>query len=359
MTRLRFLAMLAVCGMLSSVCQAQKPIDIGLKKQYKSTVVLDGLTNPSGVTFSPDGHLTVCDSGNGNVLLVKDGKAEKYITGFATEFWKVDAETGTKRFKLGPLSACWVGKRLAVTNAGIGDGKETVMFYDGPGAASSGKSTNPVGPTSDDPKDKGEGNLTGLSVTEDGSTVYVAGQGADAKTWVLSVDVATMKMSGAFSADDAGIAVNSPMATMPWQKNGVLALYSGKGGADDGLIVLWNAKTKKVTRKWNLPGLTDPMGFARIPETNSVVVVDNNWALTSVKPGRLARVSLPRKEGMEAKVNVIADNLHGPVSCAFGPDGNLYVAQLGTEFDKDKGQVLSISNIKKFQGKKKKKKPAK
>ncbi len=51
---------------------------------------------------------------------------------------------------------------------------------------------------------------------------------------------------------------------------------------------------------------------------------------------------------------MIAENLHGPVSCAFGPDGDLYIAQLGSEFDKDKGQIVAVSGIKKFAGKKKK-----
>jgi hypothetical protein len=71
-----------------------------------------------------------------------------------------------------------------------------------------------------------------------------------------------------------------------------------------------------------------------------------------VKPGRLARVSLPPKSE-EAKVRVIADNLQGPVSCAFGPDGDLYIAQLGAEFDKDKGQVIAVSGIKAMPRKKK------
>jgi hypothetical protein len=142
------------------------------------------------------------------------------------------------------------------------------------------------------------------------------------------------------------------MATMPWNKQSILALYSGAGGKDDGLIVQWNIKTGKVVKQWTLPGLTDPMGFARVPETRSLVVVDNNWALTEVKPGRLARVNLVR-DADEAKVRVIADNLHGPVSCAFGPDGDLYIAQLGSEFDKDKGQIIAVSGIKQMAGKKK------
>lgn len=346
------LAALAVASLFSSLSfGADKPIDLGLRAQFKSYVVAEGLCNPSGVTVSPSGVLTVCDSGNGRVVLIKDGQIQDYVTGFTTEYWKVDAETGAMRFRLGPLSAVWINdKTLAVTDAGLKDGEEVVSFFDGPGTADSGKSTNPVPPTSSDPADKGEGNLTGLSLSADGKTIFVAGQGADAKSWVLTVDVASKKMSTAYSADEAGIEINSPMDTMPWGENSLLALYSGAGGKDDGLIVEWNTKTGKVTKKWTLPGLTDPMGFARIPETNAVVVVDNNWALTEVKAGRLARVNLPR-DAEEAKVNVLSEKLRGPVACQFGPDGHLYIAQLGSEFDSDKGQILRIEGIRKMQRK--------
>ncbi len=321
-------------------------IDLGLRKGLTGRLVVGGLSNPSSVSFSPAGVLAVCDSANGQVVLVKDGKAEPYITGFETQYWKVDAEKGTKKFKLGPLSSVWVNETtLAVTNAGIGDGAETVLFFDGPGTAADGKATNAIGPTSDDSKDKGEGNLTGLSRSQDGATLFLAGQGADAKTWLLSVDVASKKMEKFASADDAGISVNSPMATIAWTKKSVLALYSGAGGKDDGLIVQWNIETKKVMKKWNLPGLTDPMGFARLPSGRGLVVVDNNWSISEVKAGRLARVNLP-KEGDEARVRILSEGLRGPVSCVFGPDGDLYIAQLGTEFDSDKGQVVAISGIK-------------
>ncbi|MEZ6121957.1 MAG: hypothetical protein R3C49_02135 [Planctomycetaceae bacterium] len=335
----------AVLLAMSVTATAEDP-DLGLSGGMSARLVAGGLCNPSSVTFSPSGTLTVCDSGNGQVLLVRDGKSEKYITGFVTEYWKVDAETGTKRFRLGPLSAAWIGdKTLAVTNAGPVDGKENVLFFDGPGTAADGKATNTIAPTSDDPKDLGEGNLTGLSLSDDKSTLYVAGQGTDAKTWILSVDIASKKMSTLVSADAEGIEINSPMDTLPWTNNTLLALYSGAGGKDDGLIVQWDLATKKVVKKWNLPGLTDPMGFARVPDSRQLIVVDNNWSLTEVKNGRLARVNLP-KEGDDAKIRVLSESLRGPVSCTFGPDGDLYVAQLGAEFDSDKGQVIAVSGIK-------------
>ncbi|MEZ6089847.1 MAG: hypothetical protein R3C05_17825 [Pirellulaceae bacterium] len=339
-----FTALLAILFGCHAMAQE---LQIGLPDTMQAKLAVTGLCNPSSVTFSPDGQLTICDSGNGRVLLLDDGdKLKEYATGFTTEFWKVDAETGAKRFKLGPLSAVWVDQdTLAVTNAGLGDGEETVVFFDKPGKVESATATGSVGPTSDDPADKGEGNLTGMSLSADGKTIYLAGQGADAKSWIMSVDVASKKLATFASADEAGIEINSPMDTMPWGDDSVLALYSGAGGKDDGLIVRWDLASKKALAKWTLPGLTDPMGFARVPGSDDLVVVDNNWALTEVKPGRLARVTLSQESG-DATVKVLSDKLLGPVSCTFGPDGGLYIAQLGKEFDKNMGQVLVVSGIK-------------
>ncbi len=150
------------------------------------------------------------------------------------------------------------------------------------------------------------------------------------------------KLSTAFSADKAGIDVNSPMATIVEDDGQVLALYSGAGGKDDGMIVRWDPKSGKPSGRWSLPGLTDPMGFARMPDQDVLVVVDNNWSLTEVKDGRAALVILV--EGQEnAQVQVVADKLKGPVSCVFSPDNEFFIAQLGTEFDSDKGQILKVS----------------
>jgi len=341
---MRSFCAILLCGSVATVipASADDVIDIGLQGPYTAHVVADGLNNPSSVSFSPDGVLTVCDSGNGRVVTIEDGKVKDYITGFATEYWKTDKETGTKRFKLGPLSAVWIdADTLAVTNGGLGDGKENVLFFNGPGTADSGTATNSVLPTTTDAKDNGEGNLTGMSLSADGSTLFVAGQGSDAATWILTADVKTRKLAPAFSADKAGIAVNSPMATIA-EDGTVLALYSGAGGKDDGMIVRWDIATKKVVDKWNLPGLTDPMGFAKMPDMDAYIVVDNNWALTEVKDGRAALVQLPDGSD-DAEVMIAADKLKGPISCAFAPSGELYIAQLGGEFDAGKGQILRIS----------------
>ncbi len=316
--------------------------------------VLKGLTNPSSVSFSPKGELTVCDA-SGKVIVVKDGKPTDYITGFDTEHWKSD-DTGAKWYKLGPLSAVWAGETLVVTDAGKGDGKETLLFFDGPGKASDGKASNSIPPTSDDAKDKGEGNLTGMVATKNGKRVFVCGQGFDGKSWVLAANVKNKKLTTLFSADDNGIATNSPMQAIMGNKGKVLVLYSGKGGAEDGLLVEWDPKTKKPTNQWKLPGLINPMGIARIAR-NRFAVVENNWNLKKVNEGKVAIVTLKKDKAVVKDTGV---RLHGPVSCAFGPDNKLYVAQLGKEYDKTAGSVVAISGLKKAKkpggGSKKKKK---
>lgn len=310
--------------------------------QVTAKVVASGLMNPSSVSFSPKGELTICDSGNGRVVVQRDGKLVDYVTGFDTEYWKVDKKSGAKRFKLGPLSAVWVGETLVVSDGGKKDGQETLLFFSKSGDASTGSASNTMVPAGVAAA-KGEGNLTGIAVTADKKTLFLCGQGADDHSWLLKCDVASKKLSTFASADVNGITTNSPMQVLDWDATSVLALYSGKGGADDGLIVKWDKDTAKPLAQWKLAGLTDPMGMARCPGSDDLMVVDNNWALTKVKQGRLAKVALGSNG--EASVELLKVSLMGPVSCVFGPNGDLYIAQLGTEFDSTKGEVLQVSGL--------------
>ena len=101
---------------------AQLAERLGAHPDLTVELIAGGLQNPSWVSFSPEGVLTVCDSGHGRVAQVVDGELTDYITGFPTEYWKVDAESGAQRFQLGPLSAAWMGSTLVVTDAGRKDG---------------------------------------------------------------------------------------------------------------------------------------------------------------------------------------------------------------------------------------------
>ncbi|MCA8940705.1 MAG: hypothetical protein KDB07_12885 [Planctomycetes bacterium] len=308
-------------------------------------VLLSGLNNPSGIAFSSSGQLAVCEAGAGDSsgrVHIMDLEGRDVLAGFPTEYWKVDADTGAKSYKVGPLSAVYLNNdTLLVTNAGLADGDETILTMDLNGQASASNSAAYV---SDN--DHGEGNLTGMALSSDGSVAYVCGQGSDAKTWVLRYDVAKNELARAFSADDHGIAVNSPMQCRLVNDETLLVLYSGIGAVANGAIVQWNVRTGLPDAQWTLPNLVDPMGMDFIPGSkNELVVVDNNWQLNTVNPGALARVTLG--EAGEATVTMLdAPTLMGPVSCTFGPDGMLYVTELGANIDKAEGRLVILGGIK-------------
>lgn len=320
-------------------------LDVGLAGGYRAAVAAQGLRNPSFVSFKPgSGEPTVCDSGNGRVLLVTGDGPQTLVGEMATEFWKV-LDDGRKLYQVGPMAAVWLDQEtLIVSDSGHPDGKEQLLWVTPrstsgePGAVTA--RSNTIGPTTDDAADKGEGNLTGFC--RDGDTLYVCCHGNDKRTWVAVTDLKTRKLTATFSADEHGIATNSPMQARLW-RGGLLVLYSGAGGVDDGLLVHWDLTSGKPQQQWKLPGLWDPMGQAQIPGTeDEFVVTDNAWALGKVNAGRLARVKLG---GDTAQISVIADRVPGPVNCDFGPDGALYVTCLGTEIDTDQGLLLRVSGF--------------
>ncbi|WP_037251586.1 hypothetical protein [Rhodopirellula europaea] len=327
----RCAAALLCAGVMVTSASAENKVD----------TVLRGLVNPSSVSFSPEGELTVCDA-RGLVVVLKGNQPVNYVTGFDTEHWKSNDE-GKKWYAVGPLSAIWSDSKLIVTDAGKADGEETLLFFDAKGKADSGTKTNSVPPTSDDPADKGEGNLTGMSLSNDGSTVYVCGQGFDGKSWVLSADVSSKELKPLLSADENGIETNSPMQTVVGEGNSLFVLYSGKGGEANGLIVLWDVASKKPAAQWTLPGVINPMGLAHI-QGNQFAVVENNWSLEQTNAGRVLVATLGDES--EAEIKETGVSLNGPVSCAFGPDDRLYVSQLGEEFDKPVGSVVAIDGLK-------------
>jgi hypothetical protein len=320
-----------------------RTFDIGLRGELKAHLVAEGLCNPTHVSFNPNGGaLTICDSGNGRILVI-DRQTTVLREGFATEYWKKISVT-ENFFKIGPLFALWVdAEKLAIGDGGLADGKESVFFFkEGAGRGS----TNALAPTSDPPRatDPGEGNFVGPVLAPDGNTIYAASHGDDEKSWIVAIDVKARTLRPLFSSDESGIKVNAPMQCLLVRDN-LLVLYSGAGGVEDGLVVEYDLKTFKPVDQWKLPGIVDPMSIAPIPgKVDEYIVTDNNWDLRSVKSGKLARVKLSPRLG--AEVEVIADQLKGPVYCAFGLDRRLYVTCLGEMYDQDKGMVLAISGIK-------------
>ncbi len=335
-------ALLAACSSGPSA-PALGEVDAGLAEDLRAIVVADGLNNPSSVAFRPgDRALTITDSGNGRVLLIEGGRTRTLIDNMATEYWQ-KLPDGRRLYKVGPLSALWMGRdALLVAEGGYPDGQDWVTFYRmrGQNAELDGY-TNVIPPTTDDPADLGEGNYVGMC--RDGDVVWVCCHGNDKKTWIARLTLSERKLEPWISTDDAGIDVNSPMQALMLNGN-LLVLYSGLGGTADGMLVEWDTTTRKALRKWPLKGLTDPMGMDWVPgrETPTLAITDNNWDLEKVNAGKLALVTLTDEA---AEVTVVSTNLPGPVGCAFGPDGRLYIACLGESYDSNKGQVIAIEGL--------------
>jgi hypothetical protein len=350
---LLFAAALALAGCVARATKAPvapdlRPASLQLSEGYEAAIVAEGLTNPSCVSFRPgSGNLTICDSGKGRVVMIENGRQKTIVDGMDTEFWKTLPD-GAKAYKVGVQAALWLSpQRLIITDGGKPDGKETVVVYhissEGPTHNTEKLRTNNIGPTGGGETDKGEGNLSGVALMDDGRTLYACSHGNDKKTWVLKGDLKDGTLETALSADDNGISVNAPMQALAWRGN-LLVIYSGAGGVDDGLIVEWDLATGKPLHQWRMTGMPDSMGIAQVPgSTNQFAVTNNNWSLTGVNRGTVALVTLGDSELAETKV--IARGLLGPVHCAFGPDGRLYVTCLGNEYDKDEGQVVAISGF--------------
>lgn len=325
---------------------AQRTVDIGLADGYSATIVASGLMNPSFVSFRPgSGAMTICDTGNGRVLLLREnGVMETLVGNMTVEYWKPMPE-GQDLYRVGPLSAVWIDEStLAVTDGGKPDGEESVIFYRVSGYTSEEMGrTNTIGPTTDDEDDLGEGNLVGMNVSADGEWLWVCGQGSDARAWMLRANIEQRTLETFVSALEHQTGGRAPMQALPWRGN-LLVVYSGESAVNDGMIIEWDITERKPLNTWNLPELVDPMGIARIPgSADEFIVTDNNWNLNRVNEGKLALVKLG--DGGKKELSIIAHKLLGPVHCAFGPDRRLYVTCLGEEFDSDKGAVLAISGF--------------
>lgn len=313
-------------------------------------VQLANLPNPAGLAFRSEGVLMVC-AGDA-IHIAHEMHTHVAMSGFTTQFWKDADGEANDRFRHGPISIVYLPDGTAVvSDAGLTDGEDQLLIYP-PGATDRSQAVATGGVAT-------EGNLMGLCVAADGTTVYACGQGSDEKTWIIACDTAaeapTLELF--FSADEHGITANSPMQAILWNDNTLLVLYQDDATGDDpeikndGLLVAWNLETLAPISQWSLPELNDPMGMARIPGTDDLVVVAHNWTnANETLPGKLARVTLPNDgtvpgEPIPADVTVLSESLRGPVSCLFDDEGKLYISQLGPTIDGTEGVVLAVEGI--------------
>ncbi|MCA8969962.1 MAG: hypothetical protein KDC95_09275 [Planctomycetes bacterium] len=320
-----------------------------IPKGVHSTVVASGLCNPLDICFSPAGDLTICESGAGRVLVQKDDgtgtlRLVEWIQGFQIEDWPLVSGSGAKTMKLSCTSASWGGRRLLiVADGGLAPGEDKLRFFWNAGTAESGIESNGIPTTTGQPDDHGESHVTSMALTPDGMRLFAVGVGTNDKTWIRSADIASRSLDPYIASDDHGITADNPVRIAMWDEQDVVVLYAGRPGHDDACLVRWNTGTQNPVAQWKLKGLVDPTGMARIGKSNRLwIVTSPTSGDTGATKGRLARVTLP--EG-DAVVDVVIETLVRPTACAIGPDGALYVSQIGDAYDSDRGSVVKLTGL--------------
>lgn len=305
-----------------------------------SEVVLEGLTNPTGIAVNPEtGAVYVSDSGALRVIKIDGGKAVDVITGFPKDVYGKGP-----MYDIGPLGLCFLdGKTLVVGGGDKPDGEEQLRVYDltkaaeGPIAFDATKFS--FGLPAEGEEVKGEGNFYAVVATKD--SIYVSSNGDDTKGWVARAAIEGDKI-GPFErylATKEAVQVDAPVGLAINPKGHLVVGQMGEVNVPgDSLLSFYNAKTKKLLL--NIPtGLSDITGLAYSEKTGHLFATDFSWVDTA--QGGLFKIIADKKEGGEqgAKTKKLA-TLDKPTALCFDKEGALLVTVIGTG-DKS-GKVLKF-----------------
>ncbi|MGE0609297.1 MAG: hypothetical protein AB7O62_19555 [Pirellulales bacterium] len=298
--------------------------------------ILAGLDNPTGIAVQPEtGHVFVADSGAGRVVKF-DPAAKKQDVVAAIDGYSLDVYGKGPMYNIGPLGLAFMGQNTLVVGDGSQkDGEEVVRVYDlsGGKALKAEDSKYTLGPiAAGDDSEKGEGNFYGVAASN--TAIYITCNGDDTKGWIarslveggkpgdLLPFIATKKLLEDTDAP-VGITLNQngqivvgQMGEINKPKDSLLTVYDPESGE-----LMIRAET----------GLFDIAGLAFSPKTGKLYCVDYAWM--DSKEGGVFRLDVD-EDARQVTAEKIA-SLDKPTSLAFGADGSLYVALIGTAEEGD------------------------
>ena len=318
--------------------------------EEKTTVVLDGLHNPTGLAVQPNtGHLFVADSGAGKIVRIVDGKAEDVVTDFPRDVYG----KGPK-YDIGPLGLAFIDEdTLVVADGSQEDTKEVIRVYTVPAAgeealkADAAKAT--LGPLDTSEELAAEGNYYGVAVTK--NAIFSTANGDDTKGCVVRAEIngdGTFGELERYIATKEATQVDAPVAITVSDKGHLVVGQMGEITApNDGLLTFYNPKTKEMLLNLET-GLHDITALLYSPKGH-LYALDFAWA----KPDeagmyRLDAEGTGQEQELTAK-KIVA--LKKPAAMVFGDDGALYIAVFGDtegdgeEADKEKaatGQIIKL-----------------
>jgi len=316
----------------------------GFAAEPKTTVVADGIDNPSGLAVQRStGHVFIAARSGVHRLVPGDKPVVTTEVGsFATDIYG----KGPK-YNIGPLGVGLLGDdHLIIGDGSNPDEKEVVLVVpvgkEAPKTPLTAKDAafvlGPIKAGKDSAK--GEGNYYGVAVGH--NAIFITCNGDDTKGWVAKAEVKDHKPGELkpFIATKVATNVDAPVG-ITFSKSGKELVVSQMGEMNvpgDSLLTMYNPADGKLISSLKT-GLHDIAGLAFSPKTGKLYVVDFAWVKTS--EGGLFELTVDHDKVTATKVL----SLDKPTSLAFGKDGHLYITEFGTsKDDKPAGKVIRVDS---------------
>lgn len=315
-SKIKALSLFAASVCLAVIAQAEEPA-------YE-TLVID-LENPSGVLVHPDsGDVYTASRYGVHRYQAKEHKANLVVSGYETDIYG----KGPK-YNVGPLGLGLIGAdHLVVGDGSRKDGAELVRVYKLEGKkVKEDEAAYTLGPiTAGEESAKGEGNFYGVAVNE--SAIFITCNGDDTKGWVAKAELTDGKPGELkpFIATKEATNVDAPVA-ITFSPDGSQLVIGQMGEMNvpgDGLLTFYDPATGELKNSYQT-GLSDIAGLAYSPKTGKLYATDFSWS--EPEKGGLYELVI---EGEDVTANKVL-KLDKPTGLAFGADGQLYVAQFGSE----------------------------
>lgn len=309
----------------------------------KTTVVADGIDNPSGLAVqqSTGDIFVAARPGVYRLVLGEKPALQPEVGSFPTDIYG----KGPK-YNIGPLGVGLLDDgHLVVGDGSNPDEKEVVLVMKVGKAAPKTPQTakdaafvlGPIKAGKDSAK--GEGNYYGVAVGAEG--IFITCNGDDTKGWVARSVVKDGKPGELtpFIATKVATNVDAPVG-ITFSKDGKQLVVSQMGEMNvpnDSLLTTYNPADGKLIKSLKT-GLHDIAGLAISPKTGKLYVVDFAWVKTS--EGGLFELAVEGDKVTATKVL----SLDKATALTFGKDGKLYIAEFGTSADEKKpaGKIIRV-----------------
>ncbi len=283
-------------------------------------VLATGLNNPTGVAVSGDGRVVVAESGAGRLITPgEDGMVSVFADGFAVgSFLPYD---------IGPLSLlAGADGSVLVGEGGAMIGEERVSVFSADGTATPERDVLPG---------RG-GNYAGIAIHPTTGALYVASANTN-EIMVADVVEGGFGDVRVFLADTTAPPIGfSAPSGLAFEADGSLIVgFSEIGGA--GIV--------RIATEGETAGMLSDVLYETEQLVTSVTVraadgliffAETAFDASGAMGGRIGTIDA------EGTVGTFVDELNGPTAVAIGPDGTLYLTELGDVPNGSSGLVSRI-----------------